>query len=70
MKFNQWFIILSDDEIRKAAILHGLKTHKGFFNGVDLVFKVIPQSFGGRLIKYYRQKNKFGSSCGRWLIAI
>lgn len=68
-KYKRWFRILSDLEIKKAAKLHGLKFQDGFLPGYELVFDVIPKSFGGHLIKYWQEKNSFGKF-GRWMVQV
>lgn len=57
--------VLTDRMVEDACKLRGVDPRDG--NAV--VFRVIPEAFGGRLIRYYRLRSALGSFYGRWEVA-
>jgi hypothetical protein len=65
-KTKQWYRLITDKMVFAACDLRGVKHD----DGNSIIYKVIPECFGGKLLRYYKMKSPLGTEFGRWEVSI
>lgn len=65
-KKKRFYRVVSDRQVYEACKLRGVDPT----DGNEVIFKVIPDAFGGRLKSFRLQKSTLGNVYGRWEVFV
>lgn len=65
-KKHRFYRVVSDRQVYEACKLRGVDPT----DGNEVIFKVIPEAFGGRLKSFRLQTSPLGNVFGRWEVFI